>query len=250
MNARRERWRTRLMGDPKSIARKRDLFELYVQNRKDISTDLLRTIQRDMPRTYPHIEWVSQNASDIEQLLVTYASVNKGDSYLQGFNYFMAILYHVFYGTEHALADSWWCFSRIVSLIRPLMPDFNASWFHWSRRHWAEDLFKRIRRSRPCLHSVIEPHKEQFSTLITCKWFMLWFAQNVPWDDIFDLWDILIQLPPRHLLKTYMLITHEILKEIAPTITYTSSQDHSNVLYNILSVKVRGIQNLTTNLRM
>ena len=250
MNARRERWRTRLMGDSKSIARKRELYDLYVRNRQDISCDLLRTIQRDMPRTYPKVKWVSQNTSDIEQLLVTYASVNKGDSYLQGFNYFMTILYYVFHGTEHALADTWWCFSRLVSLIRPLMPDFNASWFHWSRRHWTEDLFKRIRRSRPYLHSVIEPHKEQFSTLITCKWFMLWFAQTVPWNGIFDLWDVLIQLPPQRLLKTYMLITHEILKEIAPTITYTTSRDHSNVLHSILSVKVRGIQSLTANIRI
>ena len=248
MDERRKQWRCRLMGGPKSIARKREVFDTYVRDRRDISDDILRTIQRDMPRTYPKVEWVSEHLADIESLLIAYAAVQKGDSYLQGFNYHMTILYHVFQGTEHAFADTWWCFARIVGLIRPLIPDFNTTWFQWARRHWTDDLFKRIRRSRPYLHSIIETHKEHFSTLVTCKWFMLWFAQTVPWTDIFELWDIFIQVPPKHLLKTYTLITHEILKEAAPTITYSYSNDPANVLHALLSIRVKGIQKMAARI--
>lgn len=246
MEQRRTIWRRRLMGGDESVNRKRELFDLYVQSRIDIPDDLLRVIRRDMPRTFPRVHWVSEHSKEIEKLLVIYAAVHKGDSYLQGFNYHMTIIYNVFHDTEHAYADTWWCFTRVIGLIRPLMPDFNITWFHWSRRHWTKDLFDHIRKTRPQLHSIIEPHKEEFSTLVTCKWFMLWFAQTVPWEDIFELWDIFIQLPPQHLLRVYMQLTHEILKEIAPTITYKWSRDPSNVLHALLSVHVRNIQKMAT----
>lgn len=246
MEQRREIWRRQLMGGPAAITRKRQLFELYATSRRDIPEDLLKIIRRDLPRTFPKVPWVAEHALDIELLLVMYAAIQKGDSYLQGFNYHMTILYHVFHGTKHAFADTWWCFSRVIGLIRPLMPDFNITWFHWSRRHWTKDLFSQIRRSRPQLHSIIEPLEEEFSTLVTCKWFMIWFAQTVPWEDIFELWDIFIQLPPQHLIRIYMLLTHEILKEVAPTITYRWSQEPCNVLHALLSVRVKGIQKMAT----
>lgn len=246
MEQRQTIWRRHLMGHPDTIERKRQLFCQYIQDRRDVPADVLHIIQRDLPRTFPNVPWVSEHAKDIESLLTMYAAVHKGDSYLQGFNYHMTILYHVFEGTEHALADTWWCFARVIGLVRPLMPDFNLTWFHWCRRHWTNDLFDRIRKSRPQLHSILNHQHEQFSTLVTCKWFFLWFAQTVPWTDIFELWDILIQLPPKHLLRIYMLLTHEILKEVAPTITYKWSQDPTNVLHALLSVQVRGIQKMAT----
>lgn len=241
MEQRRTIWRRCLMGNDTTVSKKRELYQVYARHRRDIPDDLLRIIQRDLPRTFPEVPWVADHSANIESLLVMYAAIHKGDSYLQGFNYHMTILYHVFEGSEHAMADTWWCFSRVIGLVRPLMPDFNITWFHWCRRHWTEDLFRRLRRSRPQLHSILDNQQEHFSTLVTCKWFFLWFAQTVPWQDIFDLWDILIQAPPRELLRIYMLLSHEILKEVAPTITYKWSQDPSNVLHALLSVNVRGI---------
>lgn len=244
MEERRSQWRARLMGTPTDIARKRDLYYAYVKDRVDVPKVVLTTIERDLPRTFPTVEWVTTHHQEIKALLVAYASVHKGDSYLQGFNYQAAVLCYVFYGTEHAAADSWWCFCRIIGLIRPLIPDFNVAWFHWSRRYWLGELLKRLRKSRPQLHSIIEPQKERFSTLITCKWFMIWFTQTVPWNDLFELWDILIDLPSQKLLKTYTLILHEVLKEAAPSITYRWSNEPIGILHAILSLKVKNIQTM------
>jgi len=246
MQRRQTVWRQRLMGSAEAVTRKRELFSMYVKGRCDVPEDTLRIIQRDLPRTFPKISWVADNVIEIEMLLTAYAAVHKGDSYLQGFNYHMTILYHVFHGTEHALADTWWCFSRVIGLIRPLIPDFNTNWFQWCRRQWTEDLFRRLRQTRPQLHSILEPEEENFSTLVTCKWFMLWFAQTVPWEDIFELWDIFIQLPPQDLLRIYMLLTHEILKEVAPTLTYRCSHEPCSILHVLLSVHVKGIQKMAT----
>ena len=244
MEERRHHWRSRLMGTPQDIARKRNIYYAYIQGRKDISRELDTVIDRDLPRTFPNVDWVAENHPNIKALLVSYASVHKGDSYLQGFNYQAAILCHVFKNTKHAAADAWWCFARIVGLIRPLTPDFNVTWFHWSRRYWLDELLKRLRKTRPQLHTIIEPQKERFSTLITCKWFMIWFAQTAPWDDLFELWDILIDLPPKNLLKAYTLLLHEVLKEAAPTITYRWSNEPLGTLHAILTLKVRNIQKL------
>lgn len=235
------------MGTPKDIERKRKLFYTYIAIRDDISRELETVIDRDLPRTFPNITWVSEHHDDIKRLLVSYASVHKGDSYLQGFNYQAAVICRVFFETTHAAADAWWCFSRVVGLIRPLIPDFNVTWFHWSRRYWLGELLKRLRKSRPQLHSIIEPQKERFSTLITCKWFMIWFTQTVPWNDLFELWDMLIDLPSQKLLKAYTLILHEVLKEAAPTITYRWSNEPLGILHAILSLKVRNIQKMTRN---
>ena len=138
MTSRSHRWREKLMGNSKWA--KRTLYYEYIQGRDDITPSLLKTIQVDLPRTYPQIPWVKQHSARIEALLVAYAAVHRGDSYLQGFNYLMTILLYTFQETTHADADTWWCFSRIVGLVRPMMPDFNVSWFHWMRRHWLDDL--------------------------------------------------------------------------------------------------------------
>lgn len=245
MEERQRHWRARLMG--KDIDRKRNLYYMYIQSRKDITQEIEGIIDRDLPRTFPNIEWVKEHHADIKALLVSYASVHKSDSYLQGFNYQASVICYVFSDTEHAAADAWWCFARIVGLIRPLIPDFNVVWFHWSRRYWLDELLKRLRKSRPQLHSIIEPQKERFSTLITCKWFMIWFTQTVPWNDLFELWDILIQLPSQKLLKVYTLILHEVLKEAAPSITYKWSNEPLGTLHAILSLKVRNIQKMANS---
>lgn len=244
MEDRQRHWRARLMGTSNDIERKRKLYYKYIQGRQDISHKTKVTIDHDLPRTFATIEWVTQHYGDIKALLVSYASVHKGDSYLQGFNYQAAVICYVFRETEHAAADAWWCFSRVVGLIRPLIPDFNVAWFHWSRRYWLDELLKRLRKSRPQLHSILEPQKERFSTLITCKWFMLWFTQTVPWDDLFELWDIFIDLPSQKLLKVYTLILHEVLKEAAPTITYRWSNEPLGTLHAILSLKIKNIQKM------
>ena len=247
METRRELWRGRLMGSKDQIVEKRQLFERHIRNRSDIPTDIIQIIDKDLPRTYPKVQWVEQHISEIRPLLISYAAVQKGDSYLQGFNYHMIIVYRVFYGTEFALADTWWCFSRIIGLVRPLMPDFNLTWFSWCKKHWCGELFKRLRKSRPHMYSILAEHEDRFSTILTCKWFMLWFAQNVEWEELPMLYDLCIQTRPRNLLKLYTMIVYEVLKEAAPTITYQYSRDTCDIVHAILNMRIKNVATLCRN---
>ena len=156
----------------------------------------------------------------------------------------MIIIYHVFENTEHPLADTWWCFSRIISLIRPLMPDFNVTWFHWCRRHWFGGLHYKLRKKCPNLETILNNYHETFSTLVTVKWFMIWFSQTIPFEQIHYLWDFLICVNPQKLMHVYTQITYEILIEAAPTITYKWGQDPTDAVHSILSLKVSGVKNI------
>jgi hypothetical protein len=234
------------MGTPEQIRMKRTLYTSFIHRRQDISESLQLTIEADMPRTYPKIPWAQREdtLAVVKHLLVSYASVQQGDGYLQGFNYIMMNLYRVFQPTEECQADTWWCFSRIISLVRPLLPDFNVNWFHWCRRHWFGDFHLKLRQKCPTLETIISDHHETFSTLITVKWFLIWFCQTVSFAEILKLWDFLISVPPHKLMRVYTLITYEIVVEAAPTITYNWSRDPTEAVHSILSMRVSGVTNI------
>lgn len=239
MDTRASRWRAQLIGS--DIAEKRDIYYTYIQKRTDIPRSVLITIQHDLPRTYPNITWQSHHKNRLKRLLVSYAAVHRGDSYLQGFNYIMAILICVFKGTKHADADTWWCFARIVGLIRPLMPDFNVAWFHWLRRHWITNFFAKLKKHRPRLASILDNDVDAFSSLITCRWFMIWFAQTVDFEEIFELWDFIIEQPPQLLMQVYTMLTYEIIYDAAPTLTYQWAQEPVGLMHAFLSIRVKSV---------
>ena len=233
------RWRTHLIGA--DVSEKRDIYYTYVRGRRDIPKTILMTIRADLPRTYSHIGWVRENTNRLEALLVSYAAVHRGDSYLQGFNYIMTILLYTFKEEQHADADTWWCFARIVGLIRPLMPDFNVAWFHWLRRHWITNFFAKLKKHRPRLASILDNDVDAFSSLITCRWFMIWFAQTVDFNEIFELWDVIIQQLPRMLMKVYTMLTYEIVYDAAPTLTYQWAEEPVALMHAFLGIRVKSI---------
>jgi hypothetical protein len=235
-------WRKNLMGNVDDILSKRRVYYEFIHNRTNVSDNVRHDIAADIPRTWP--EHPELGGDVVQELLIEYAATNQGDSYLQGFNYSMTILWKVFESTEHARADTWWCFSRIVGMIRPLMPDFNTKWFEWYRIHWFGEFRKKIYRTRPIIAQMLTKEMEMFSSLITVKWFMLWFTQTVPFEEIFQLWDFLISVPPSQLMKVYTMITVEIIQEIAPTVTYNSLHNSTNAIHQILNFKVSGVENL------
>lgn len=247
MDTRASRWRAQLIGP--DIAEKRDIYYTYIQKRNDIPRSVLITIQHDLPRTYPNVTWICQHKNRLKRLLVSYAAVHRGDSYLQGFNYIMSILMYVFKDTKHADADTWWCFARIVGLIRPLMPDFNVTWFHWLRRHWIEDFFARLRKQRPHLATMLKDRVDEFSSLITCRWFMIWFAQTVEFEEIFELWDFIIEQPPRLLMQVYTMLAYEIIYDVAPTLTYQWAQEPMRLMHAFLSLNVNTVSSAVERVR-
>ena len=238
METRRVLWRRHLMGNEQAIAHKRKLYQHYVVPKTQINERTRGFIQRDIPRTYPQVQWVQENTESIKTLLIQYAVVHRADGYLQGFNYAMAIIYHVFYGHEHALADTWWCFARWVGLVRPFIPDFNVTWFHACRRTWLEKLMYRLKKKRPQLHSILMQEAETFSNLISCKWFLIWFAQQIDFEHIFVLWDVLILHPPSMVIKICTSIMVEIMIEAAPQITYQWSQNPREFMYTLLRMHI------------
>ena len=243
MEKRRDIWRTIMMG--KNTDHQRHLYYTFIQQETKISPKIFSVIKADIPRTYPNNQWVREQSETIKTLLIRYAAIHKGDSYLQGFNYIMTIIYRVFYDTEHAEADTWWCFSVIVGRIRPLMPDFNINWFHWCRRHWMEEFHTRLRKKRPSLDAVILNESEAFSSLLTIKWFMLWFAQSVAFEEIFELWDFLIQLPAQHLMMAYTLITFEVLHKEPIETTHSST----HVIHTLLKTQFGDIAALVAKVK-
>lgn len=246
MEHRAETWRQRLIGTDFQL--KREIFYTFIQGRTDVPKSVETTIDADMPRTFPHVEWVTVNSGRVKRLLVMYAAVNKGDSYLQGFNYFMTLLLYVFKDTSHPEADAWWCFARIVGLIRPLMPDFNVVWFHWLRQHWMQQFYNKLDK-RPLLQSILSKELEMFSSLVTVKWFMIWFSQTVVFTELFVLWDFLIEQPPQRLMKVYTLLTFEILEESASQVTYEWSNNPSKLMHTFLNLQVENIQGAIDRVR-
>jgi|TARA_B110000091_G_C13777721_1_gene459625 hypothetical protein len=236
---RKSRWRASLIGH--DIHVKRDIYYTYIQDRDDIPHSVGLTIRADMPRTHHDVVWVQQHIGTIEKLLVSYAAIHRGDSYLQGFNYIMANVLYVFHKSTHAEADAWWCFARIVGLVRPLMPDFNVAWFHWLRRHWLNDFYSQLKKHRPRLAAILSDQADAFSSLVTVKWFMIWFAQTVAFKDILELWDFIIEQPPRLLMRVYTMLTYEILYDAAPTLTYRWSQEPMRLMHAFLNFKVTNV---------
>lgn len=242
METRQLMWRARLMGDAETCARKRELYHSFVKGRTIKNKSLVSTIRADMPRTFVQNEDI--DTQPIERLLLEYASIQRGDGYLQGFNYMMAILFHVFRDTDESMADTWWCFSRIVGLIRPMMPDFNVAWFHWYRRQWSDEFHRHLKKRRPLLNSILYQRHEEFSSLMTIRWFMIWFAQTITFEEIHLLWDFIIQQPPKLLMRVYMLLASAIVEEAATSISYNSEAKPVETMHNVLSLQVRGVSEL------
>jgi len=239
MEQRRDLWRKHLIVN--DFERKRNLFYTFIKDADTASDSTKATIEADMPRTFPKRQNIKPLMPHIKKLLIEYASFQKGDAYLQGFNYMMTMVYVVFHGSEHAEADSWWCFCGIVGRIRPLMPDYNVTWFHWIRRKWVQELHKQLAVRRPTLNSILQTQSDEWSSIVSCKWFMIWFAQTVCYEELFKLWDYFIQVPSHKLMYAYISITLEILYETAPEITYQWTQRPTNIMHMLLNIKVDGI---------
>ena len=240
MQHRQKIWRNRLIG--KDIDYKRYVYYKYIQNRVGVSESTLQTIIADIPRTFAGETKV--DSTYVQNLLIEYATVQSGDSYLQGFSYFMVILCTVFSGSEHAKADAFWCFSKLVGIIRPMMPDFNCEWTSWNRTFWINDLVKKIGKERPLLEAICCEEMEIFSSLILVKWYMLWFSQNIVYEEVVELWDFLLGLPTCKLMHAYNSVALVIISQAAGDIVYKNEGQAVPVIYQLLDLKVSNVPNL------
>lgn len=241
MQTRRDIFRDRLIGD--DLGYKRDVYHKHIQGRSGVSPSTLQTILSDIPRTFSESRTKSGD-STIQKLLVEYATIQLGDNYLQGFSYFMTIFWQVFRLEEHAEADTFWCFSKLVGIIRPLMPDFNCEWFAWNRNFWINDLVKKIGKKRPLLESLICEEIDIFSSLILVKWYMLWFAQNIVFEEVIELWHFLVNIESGKRMHAYNCIALVIIEQAADDIVYQCGGQAHLVIYKLLNLKIKNVSNL------
>ena len=94
-------WRKYLLGDYETILQQRKMYHnIIIHHPYEIDTDIARQIKADIPRTtlhHDHSLTLSDNKKKIiETLLTQYVQIMPCDGYLQGFNYIMALLYHVY----------------------------------------------------------------------------------------------------------------------------------------------------------
>lgn len=242
MQERQDKWRQKLMGTPKEIKYKRKIYSKYIQGHTKLDDSILQTIRADIPRTFAASQ--TTNAETVSELLVEYAIIQNGDSYLQGFSYFMTVVHHVFHDSSYRRADIFYCFANLIGLIRPLMPDFNAKWFTWNRNYWISDLLHKLQARRPLLASILNQEMEVFSSMLILKWYFLWFAQNIVFSEILELWDFLLTRPKETLMHTYNCIAYEIINQAADDILYQNNGEPIPIIYKILDLKISNIPNL------
>ena len=108
-------WRQKLIGDAKQVRYKQEIYRKFIYKQEQVSNSCRETIAADIPRTWSSETIVGREV--IQELLIEYATMQQGDTYLQGFSYLMTVLWTVFRTTEHARADTFWCFSRLFGVI-------------------------------------------------------------------------------------------------------------------------------------
>ena len=61
---------------------RRDLYHRFIQGSDTVCETTKATIRADMPRTYPNVTELQEHLPKIQELLISYASFQKGDAYL------------------------------------------------------------------------------------------------------------------------------------------------------------------------
>lgn len=212
------------------------LRRLYHQRVCLVSTKMLpdaSTILLDIPRTFPRHPWFTkERRHTLEQQLMRYAAVFRGDGYIQGFSFIMAVALYVFEseGGSESLSDSWWVGVEVIHRIRPVMPDFNMKWFDYTRTQYVDKLKRVMKKYRRNLWNLIEPHMHTISHVIMMRWIMIWFSKNFPLEDVVIIWDALFLCDHHRLMDLYVSISVAILSQAAPKLFEVPS---SNIPHTI-----------------
>lgn len=209
-------WRKYLLGDYETILQGRKMYHnIVIHHPYEIDTEIARQIKADIPRTnllQGHISLSESKQKVIESLLTQYVQIMPCDGYLQGFNYIMALLYHVYEkeDVEHALSDTWWSMVSVVSVMRPMIPDHDPHDFQRYTNKWSVYYRNHLRLKNNRLYILLEPHLGVILPMITVKWLMIWFTQMFVLDDIKIVWDALITCESKHRTKLMAIIAANI----------------------------------------
>ena len=235
MENRADVWRKYLM---RGIHEKRKLYDNVVAHFPFQPNDtIIVEIDRDIPRT--NIPGCGSNDEQIKTLLNQYVQIMPCDGYLQGFNYIISVLYHVYdkNDSEHAMADAWWSLSSVVAIVRPMIPDHDPRDYTAYTKQWAKYYINHLVQQAPRTHHWMCPFYESILPTLTVKWLMIWFTQLFDIKNVLVVWDALITCEPKHRTKLMAIIAANITIQHADSIETWSVECPSEIGFRLLSVK-------------
>ena len=238
---RAKHWRKHLV--PLFLLRR--LYKMRIENVPTDNVPDATDISLDVPRTFPKHKWFSpERRHTLKTMLLQWASVNRGDGYVQGMNSILGVCMYVYCNEEenhYALADAWWTFSEIVNRVRPVIPDFNMRWFNFMREDFVKKLKKTLVVYKKNLWKLLEPHISSLSHLIMVRWIMIWFSHNFSLKDVVIIWDALFMCERRQLMDLYVAISVAILSQASPTLFSVQSSEIPRYMMDYRATKPRDI---------
>ena len=168
-----------------------------------------------------------------------FAVIHPADNYLQGFNYIMATLYYVYYNhdPEYAMADTWWSFCKILSCIRPCLPDDCIVHFKDYTKCWSKYFKNHLKSYDQTLYHIVTPSFDNICQNLQVKWLMIWFCQNFSLQHIIIIWDALITCEPTDRAKLKGIIAANILIQSSTNIIDLYRKSPTEVAYHIINFK-------------
>lgn len=228
-------WRKHLI--PGDVHDKRKLYRNIIQQFPyTIPNKASVEIARDVPRTSDHVD-----EEVLETLLHQYVQILPCDGYLQGFNYIVNTLYHVFSkdDQEHAMADTWWAATTVIGIIRPMIPDHDPDDYARYTQKWGKHYIKHIQKNSPRTHAWLTPFYASILPTITVKWLMIWFTQMFDLDNCLVIWDALVTCEPQERTKLMAIIAANITIQHSDSIETWSREAPSEIGPRLLSVKAK-----------
>jgi len=146
----------------------------------------------------------------ISRILYVYANTNAGMGYIQGMNEMIAVIYYCFYNDSseelkaYAESDTYFCFSNLMFELKDLYfkeKEKIAS----GLKGKIEKISEVLKRIEPKYWSYLESIKIDM-LLLTMRWIMLIFAQDLPITSTIRLWDSILGDSERFLFFDYLIV--------------------------------------------
>jgi len=173
-------------------------LDVETSQRKGVGPSMLTSIpkKRAVEDYAPLSEGQEAHWEVVERILFLYAKLNPGQGYVQGMNEIIGPIYYVFASDsnpewrENAEADSFFCFTNLMSDIR----DFFIKTLDDSPtgiRMMMMRLESRLEMTDSAVHNVLKTQGIKMP-YFAFRWLSLMLSQEFPLPDVLSLWDALL----------------------------------------------------------
>lgn len=203
----------------------------------DIMYDTQPVIVKDVKRTP-----FTKEKQDLDILLHLYANTHKADGYVQGMNYLMAVIIHVF----PSRWERWWAFTRLMVFVRPMIPEFHPKWSSWFHTHWLVKYKIILKGMNRPLYDILEDSLHEISRLMTFRWFFIWFSQSFDLKDLLIVWDALVTVPHHKRIGLMCAIAAAITSQAQE---YIMSFPEIERTYKIINIRAKEPETILKNIQ-